>query len=230
MNPIGKIVPKSTISLANTVPSGLGINLAIKGHADAVDGKLPDMSVTQTVTAMFLFNGDENQICLVTSVFASKTADLTSGGSVGWDSNYSRTYHEQITSGYESECFKSGGSKKVRSGPLMDLPEEDEGTIDGPNDKVASKKKRQNNSHQRGDFSDFEAHVVELNDLINKDASGLGFFKIPENQCAHCGGCLLDLKGKPICCGCAWLAPTGTTSEPCPTGRRTSDAACLTTP
>jgi hypothetical protein len=130
MTPIRKIVPKSTVSLVNSVTLGLAVTLAIKDHKDAVDGKPPDMSVTQTVTAMFLFDGNENHVCLETGVFASKTANLTNGGSVGWDWTNSRTYQEQTTSGDGSQCFENGDSNKVRYNSLLDSSENEEGTSD----------------------------------------------------------------------------------------------------
>jgi chitinase len=87
-----------------------------------------------------------------------------------------RPYFKQGFAGAE-ECFKAGASKK---------------------------KKRQNNSIPKGDYSGFE-EMPNLTDRINKEA--MGNIQAPEINCYGCGSCVVTVKVNNICCGCAWLPP-----------------------
>lgn len=208
MAPTGNTITESTISLANVVTLGLDVSLGFqKPYQYAVDGELPDMSVTQTVIAMFTFEGTSDEVCLETSIFEEKTADLTNGKYVGWDSSYSRSFHEQGATSDEKKCF-SGTTKKTRSDSLLDSQGDEQETNGEELDESVptTKKKRQNNSQVKGDFRGI-THQIQLLDLINKQAAGSSFFKTPEINCDGCGSCTVILENKKICCACAWLPP-----------------------
>jgi len=203
MAPTGNTITESTISLADIFTLGLDVELGFqKPYQYAIDGELPDMSVTQTVIAMFTYEGTPDEVCLETSFLIQKTADLINGDYFGWDSSYSRSFHDQGATIDEKECF-TGTTKKTRSDSLLDSQDDEQGTNgEDPDGNIpTTKKKRQNNSQVKGDFCEI-THQIQLLDLINKEAAGSSYFKTPDINCDNCGSCTIILENKKICCAC----------------------------
>lgn len=182
ITPLGQDTPSSSISVANTVKLGLKVDLAFsKPYQSAVDGELPDMSITQTLVGRFVLEGTSNEICLNTQVIQEHKQTLTSGSYVGWPATSDNQYMTGASEVGTKECFTGSSSSSTRK-----------------------KTKRQNNSVP-GDFSGLEG-IPDLTYLINSEARGGA--TVPEISCNGCHSCVLSTDpDKNICCECAWLPP-----------------------
>lgn len=172
---------------------GLDVELAFsKPYQSAVSGALPDMSVTQTLTALYTLEGSETEVCLSTGVIQTHKAGLVDGAYVGWTSSYNRQYVTQARDVLKRECFSGIEARSIKS--ETDLSTDVQGL-------TAKKNKRQNQSVP-GDFSHFE-DLPNLTDLINRDASKSD---TPEINCDGCGSCVISVNSDDnFCCNCAWL-------------------------
>lgn len=182
LTPLGQDTPSSTISVASTVKLGLKVDLAFsKPYQFAVDGELPDMSITQTLAGVFELEGTSNEICLTTEVTQEHKQTLTSGSYVGWPATSDVQYMTGASEVGSKECFTGSSSSSKEK-----------------------KKKRQNNSVP-GDFSGLVG-LPDLTNLINSEARGGA--TVPEISCNGCQSCVVSTDpDKNICCNCAWLPP-----------------------
>lgn len=182
ITPLGQDTTGSSISVANTVKLGLKVDLAFsKPYQSAVDGELPDMSITQTLVGRFELEGTSSEICLKTQVIQEHKQTLTSGSYVGWPATSDSQYMTGASEVGTKECFTGSSSSATKK-----------------------KTKRQNNSVP-GDFSGLEG-IPDLTYLINSDARGGA--TVPEISCNGCGSCVLSTDpDNNICCECAWLPP-----------------------
>ncbi|KAF2223854.1 hypothetical protein BDZ85DRAFT_296016 [Elsinoe ampelina] len=215
--------------ISGRVTIGSSIKLGIKTsmffsrpYSFAVDGELPDLSVTQNVAPSFNFQGDDNSICLDTKVYQHNDAALVHAGYVGWGDDYDRAYLQQSFGFPSDECWNSNTRRSEdvlpeetmtepaptdEPGPVVRLSAEtlpadgSDRTADELPKAGRTKKKRQNNSVP-GDFSGYEG-MPDLRDLLDRDSmNGL----TPEINCMPCAPCGLSIDVRD-CCECAWLPP-----------------------
>jgi len=199
MQPVnGDTSSDAQISLGMTTRLGLEIGLKFtKPYDSAVDGKMPDMSIIQSVATTWQLSVSDG-VCVKTSVSQQHKKTLTDAKYVGWGDNLDAEYETQKKDVGDQECFKdTGGSGNRRT--VLERDEEEE---------KSKEDKRQNDStqnhYQDGDYRGY-IDLPSLTNMLNKDASGsLG--TTPEISCGDCGSCVVSVKLN-ICCGCAWLPP-----------------------
>lgn len=177
--PLEDSAAKSSIAVATTMQLGLKTTLFFtRPWMYAVGGDLPDMSITQTVTAVFEYQSSGGGVCLDTKVALQNVCTLVDGDYVGWGENYVREYLTQSKSVGASQCFSAA---------------------DGKRNEKKRKGKRQN---QTGGSNG--GRLPSAGDLLRSDkynTFGVGI------MCGDCGSCTVFGALLMPCCGCVWLPP-----------------------
>ncbi|KAI0123659.1 hypothetical protein BJ170DRAFT_659563 [Xylariales sp. AK1849] len=215
MTPLGDAdLPSSTITLSNDITLGLSVNLAFsRPWQNAVGGSLPDMSVQQSIAAVFQIDDSGDEVCLSSSVIQTQYGIMTDGNYAGWGSDKLNQYVTKANSIGTSQCFTADSDNVVDRSIGDSVTSEGESISefqdeDSEKKKNNKKKKRQNNSTPPDNFSGFDG-LPDLSDLISDLNNELaGSSRTPEINCNGCGSCVITLDSENgDCCGCAWLAP-----------------------
>ncbi|KAF5974968.1 glycoside hydrolase family 18 [Fusarium coicis] len=196
LTPLSKPGPESEINVAAITKFGLDVDLSFgMPYTAAIDGTLPDISVSQE----------------------TQKAKLISGSYVGWGDDYEHRFLQQDTRVGSQRCFgkPSHKSRSYKLGPsnagLIDNKGDEEEPECDKEDVLCirnkRKAKRQNNSTP--DNYDFSGHGVirKASELSDKSIDDW-VRKKQRVSCEPCGSCIITEKGeKNSCCSCIWLPP-----------------------
>ncbi|RGP61415.1 glycosyl hydrolases family 18 [Fusarium longipes] len=214
LTPLSVPGSQSQITIGVDTKFGLDVQLSFgKPYSDAVDGLLPDISVSQKVTAMFAWKEEDSEVCLDTYVGHTQNAKLVAGAYVGWGEDYDRTVAKSFAHVGGQQCFGKSSHQSRSLGHLIP------GTVNAEDHKVEQecdnddvlclrrKKKRQNNSYPEN--YDFSGHVNLLKPSdLSEDPIDKSTQKKPLLICPPCGVCTMTPDGeKKDCCSCVWLPP-----------------------
>ena len=151
--PLSVDTPQSGIAVVSTTQIGLKVALAFqRPWAGAVGGTLPDMSITQVLTAAFDFKGTSDSICLDSYNSLEHYATLVGGDYVGWGDDYERTYNAKLNQIGGTDCFANTASRRSENGTT-------EVTL----------KKRQNNGSSGPTTNPLAPDLPSLSYLLHKD-------------------------------------------------------------
>ncbi|KAF5557753.1 glycosyl hydrolase family 18 [Fusarium napiforme] len=218
LTPLSKPGPESEITVAAVTKFGLDVDLSFgMPYTAAIDGTLPDISVSQEVSATFIWKEEDGEVCLDTYAGQTQKAKLISGSYVGWGDDYEHRFLQQDTRVGSQRCFgkSSHTSRSYKLGPP------NAGLIAGKNDeeepecdkedvlciRAKKKAKRQNNSTP--DNYDFSGRGVirKASELSDKSIDDW-VRKKQRVSCEPCGSCIITEEGeKNSCCSCVWLPP-----------------------
>ncbi|KAF7554596.1 hypothetical protein G7Z17_g2800 [Cylindrodendrum hubeiense] len=188
---------KSKITVTNSFRLGLDVALEFpSGYKSAVAGELPDMSVSQALTASFSFEDSGNEICVETSMIQSHQAVVEDGVYAGWGSDSDTLFTRKVKVS-EKECFSKTDSEVGDSDKRSERTKERES-------RSHKNRKRQKNNSVPGDYAGL-VDIPKVRALIESDATKEEW---SNPICDACGGCYLtkqDLRRD--CCECAWILP-----------------------
>ncbi|KAF5980123.1 glycoside hydrolase family 18 protein [Fusarium bulbicola] len=218
LTPLSKPGPESEITVAAITKFGLDVDLSFgMPHTAAIDGILPDISVSQEVSATFIWKEEDGEVCLDTYAGQTQKAKLISGSYVGWGDDYEDRFLQQDTRVGSQRCFGKSSHKSrsykldpPNAGLIGDKNDEDEPECDQEDVlciRAKKKAKRQNNSTP--DNYDFSGHGVirKASELSDKSIDDW-VRKKQRISCEPCGSCIITEKGeRESCCSCVWLPP-----------------------
>ena len=175
--------PSGHITVSSTIKLGLQVGMSFqKPYQFAVDGKLPDMSISQEVFAKFSISGTKDEACLGTSLGTRMRSHLDRGSYVGWMDKDDRDYVQELTRSGDRECFNGDSAERLKK------------RLDNQNphaDLVA----------RVGDDPDFGEIPLPGYNLGDDSWNNMK----PLINCNGCGSCTVDSPVQEPCCGCACL-------------------------
>ncbi|XEV07561.1 hypothetical protein FSHL1_012848 [Fusarium sambucinum] len=212
MTPLSMPGSQSQITIGAVTKFGLDVQLSFgKPYSDAVDGLLPDMSVSQKVTAMFAWKQEGSEVCLDTFVGQTQKAKLVAGSYVGWGKDYEQTIAQNHIHVGSQQCFGKSSHQSRSLGLPIQGTVTDKADTECDKDDVlclrTKKEKRQNNSLPNNyDFSGL-GRIHEASELSEKSIDDWGRRK-QRVSCDPCGACIIsEEREKKSCCSCVWLPP-----------------------
>ncbi|CEJ57747.1 hypothetical protein PMG11_06429 [Penicillium brasilianum] len=92
--------------------------VAVDGYAESriqsdVDGKMPNISLSQSVYSRWTFKHNGAESCLAISLGTTVQSHLESGSYVGWKSKETKTFVQELAKAIEKQCI-AGDSKTRR--------------------------------------------------------------------------------------------------------------------